>query len=57
MECANGVNDKMTKWSEELSKKAGKRTPKFDEATMKQMTDVSTRLGECNVKLATPPSP
>lgn len=57
MECANGVNDKMTKWSEELAKKAGDRAPKFDEATMKQMTDISTRLGECQMKLATPPSP
>jgi hypothetical protein len=50
------VNDKMNKWSEELAKKSG-RAPKFDEATMNKMTDVSTRLGECQTKLATPPSP
>jgi hypothetical protein len=55
MECANGVNDKMTKWSEEQTKKEG-RAPKFDDATMKQMTDVATRLGECNAKLMTPPA-
>jgi hypothetical protein len=57
MECANGVNDKMTKWSEELTKKAGDRAPKFDEETMKKMTEVSTRLGECMTKASTPPSP
>jgi hypothetical protein len=56
IECANGVNDKMNKWSEEQVKKTGP-APKFDEATMKQMTDLSTRLGECNMKLAAPPSP
>ena len=47
----------MTKWSEELAKKAGDRAPKFDDETMKKMTDVATRLGECMTKASTPPSP
>jgi hypothetical protein len=55
-DCATGVSDKMNKWSEELAKKSG-RAPKFDDATMKKMTDVSTRLGECQVKASTPPAP
>lgn len=54
--CADAVNEKMNKRSEELAKQTG-RAPKFDEATMKQMTDLSTKLGECQLKLMTPPSP
>jgi hypothetical protein len=56
MDCANAVNAKIDKRSEELAKSTS-RAPKFDEATMKQMTEVSTRMGECLTKLATQPTP
>ena len=45
--CADGVQDAMNKWSAENAKNAGDKPEKPDEETMKKMSEVGTKYGEC----------
>lgn len=44
--CADGVQNEMTRWSEEMSKQ-GSEPPKPSEAEMKRMTDIGMKYADC----------
>ncbi|HVK85598.1 MAG TPA: hypothetical protein VM513_15870 [Kofleriaceae bacterium] len=50
--CATKVSDEMTAWSQTMAKDAPDTKP--TEAQMKEMTEVSTRMGECMQKAMMP---
>jgi len=53
--CADRVQEDMTKWSTEMAAKAGDaKDQKADEVTMKKMTEVGQRYGECMTKAMAP---
>ena len=48
--CADKVQADMTKWSEEMAKKGGDKDAKPDEATMKKMSEASSKYADCMTK-------
>jgi hypothetical protein len=54
--CATKVNDDMTKWAQDEAKNSTSM-PSPDEDSMKKMTEISTKLGECMQKAMTPATP
>ncbi len=48
--CADGVQEKMNKWSADNAKSAGDKPEKPSDEDMKKMQDVGTKYGECMAK-------
>lgn len=53
--CTTKVSDDMTKWGQEQAKNS--HPASADEETMKKMTEVGTKMGECMQKAMTPATP
>jgi hypothetical protein len=53
--CAQAITDEMTKWSQEMAKKAGSKKP--DDITPEQtkvISDVAMKMSDCMVRVMTP---
>jgi hypothetical protein len=54
--CADGVHERMTKWSTKMASEAGERASrKVTDAELEQMTEIGRGYGECMVKAGSKP--
>jgi hypothetical protein len=55
--CADDVQQRFTKWGEEMAKDAKSDDGKISSEDTKRMSHVAARYAECYTKLLTPPNP
>lgn len=52
-DCAQQVNDEMTKWSNAMAKEQAMKAPDAD--ATKQVSELATQMGDCMAKAMTTP--
>jgi hypothetical protein len=51
--CADAVQDRMAKWTQNIAERASDFEPQADEGTVKLLTEIGTAYGECMTKALT----